>query len=405
MSCAARSPLGSLALVAAGALGATGCTAINGLDGLEKVDCLGGDCSAVTAVDLVRPMGAARHMSCGGTLTDEVACWGTNLPDEAHDVALAPTIMPAMAGADRISVGLGHGCIVVENQVSCWGQNDYGQLGDGTFLASRLPVPVLGPGGTGTLDNAKRITRGDHHSCVQTTDNEAVCWGANDHGQLGTGDTYDSPHPVTVPLPGQINKISGGSRFTCAVLTDNRVFCWGQNHRGQCGQPASALPVLTPTEVVGVAAEKVVGGGQFACAHTVAGDAMCWGAGTEGQLGNDAAQDSDTPVPVADLSGIEGVSPGDRHACAQLPEGTLCWGANDHGQLGNDEVGERSLVPVVPTANDFDGTQTTNLYTGGEHVCVTYAPDGRIYCWGLNDSGQLGIGTLGGTAGPTPVGG
>lgn len=383
----------------------TSCNAINGIDSLEKVDCLG-DCSAVPgALVPVIPMGAARHMSCGATVDGQVLCWGSHLPHEEYEASPEPTLMPALAGAERISIGLSHGCVVVASQVSCWGQNDYGQLGDGTLEASRLPVPVLGPGGTGLLDNARRITRGDHHSCVQTLDNEAVCWGANDHGQLGDGTTDDSPFPVVVPLPGNVNKVSGGAQFTCAALADNRVFCWGRNHRGQCGQGApSAEPVLTPVEVLGVSAEKVFGGGDFMCAHTTDGEAMCWGAGDLGQLGNNAAQDSATPVTAVGLSGIEGISPGTRHACAQSPEGTLCWGANDYGQLANESAGENSTVPVVPNAGSFDGHQTTGLYAGGEHVCVTYGVDGRVYCWGLNDSGQLGNGVLGGTAGPAVVG-
>jgi alpha-tubulin suppressor-like RCC1 family protein len=131
---------------------------------------------------------------------------------------------------------------------------------------------------------------------------------------------------------------------------------------------------------------------------------MCWGAGDRGQLGNNAAQDSATPVTTVGLSGIEGISPGTRHACAQAPGGTLCWGANEFGQLGNDVVGDMSTSPVVPNAGGFDGQQSTDLYSGAEHVCVTYNVDGRVYCWGLNDSGQLGNGTLGGTAGPAPVG-
>jgi alpha-tubulin suppressor-like RCC1 family protein len=378
-----------------------GCNAINGIDSLTKTDGLEGSEELVP----VEPKGAARHMSCGATSGGEILCWGSGLPHSDFDVAANPALMPALAGAERISIGLSHGCVVIGSQASCWGQNDYGQLGNGSFEASREPVPVQGLGGDGLLDNVKRITRGDHHSCVQNTNNEALCWGSNSHGQLGDGTTQDSPVPVLVNLPGPVQKVSGSAQSTCAVLDDSRVFCWGRNDRGQCGQGITSTdPVLTPTEVTGVSAEKVFGGGQFMCAHTSAGTATCWGAGDRGQLGNGASQDSATPVTVSGLAGIDGLSPGTRHCCAGTPNGILCWGSNEYGQLANDDVQDLSTTPVVPNAGGFDGNQITALYAGGEHVCGTYGVDGRIYCWGLNDSGQLGDGTMGGSSGPSRVG-
>lgn len=394
------------ALVLAGAAtGSAGCNAINGIDRLAKVDC-SGDCDGGSGGALPMPsgiMGMGRYNTCAKA-GDEILCWGADLPDGRGGQRTRPTLIPTLRQAERISIGLSHGCAVIASQAYCWGHNEQGQLGDGTYEAHWDPQPVLGPGGVGYLDNVRRLTGGRHHRCAQTLDNDAVCWGANDHGQLGEGTTSPSPVPLLVPTVDKVNKISGGGQFTCAALVDGRVYCWGRNHRGQLGQgAASSTPSLTPLEVAGVSAEKVYGGDEHMCAQTTGGEARCWGAGDFGQLGHGQASDSATPVTVAGLSEVEYLSPGSRHTCAQTGDGVFCWGANDLGQLANDTVGAMSTAPVAPDAAGIDGSQLLEHNSGLEHGCAKNGVDDAIWCWGLNDGGQLGRGTIGGAEPPAPI--
>lgn len=412
--------------VVAVAVSLVGCNELNGLGGLEKVDCVGdcaptggaggsaggagaagpGGAGAGGAVATPPPVGVfamGRYITCALSPNTEALCWGSGLPGDLRTTT--PALIPELAGTDRIALGDSHGCFLVNNATFCWGRNDRGQLGNGTFETSWEPTPVLGPGGVGTLDNVRRLTRGRDFTCAQTLDNEAYCWGDNSHGQLGNGTTTDSPIPVLVILPDNVNKVSGGSDFACAALSDTRVFCWGRNHRGQLGlDMTDDLPHPNAALVAGVNAEKTFGGGDHMCALTASGTAACWGAGDQGQLGDGMAQDSAVPVPVTGLTSVEGISPGMRHTCSITADGAFCWGANDYGQLSNDSVGAFAAAPVVPGNPELDGTLAIGVESGGEHVCSVSGTDGRFWCWGLNDSGQIGNGEVGGVAPPTVIG-
>ena len=97
---------------------------------------------------------------------------------------------------------------------------------------------------------------------------------------------------------------------------------------------------------------------------------------------------------------------GFRHSCVLFSSGSQkiwCWGDNNHGQLGNSSVGEASALPVEPHADGVAIGEATNLGTDGEHTCVLAAKQTQSWCWGLNDSGQIGDGTIGGTRPPTRV--
>ena len=184
--------------------------------------------------------------------------------------------------------------------------------------------------------------------------------------------------------------VSGGGFHTCALLADGTVHCWGRNDYGQLGNGTS---VSSPTAlaVPGIAtATAVSAGGYHTCALLADGRILCWGADDFGQLGNGTRTHSSTvPVEVAGITTATAVSAGAFHTCAVLADGSVrCWGWNDLGQLGNGTV----LASATPT-------QVTGIYTastvsaGGYHTCAVLA-DGSMRCWGRNDNGQLGNGTF-----------
>jgi hypothetical protein len=129
----------------------------------------------------------------------------------------------------------------------CWGNNLYGQLGDGTTNEHWLPVVTRGLGGSAT-----DLTAGGYQSCARLSNADAVqCWGYNQSGQLGDGTTFTRLLPVTVQGLNAAS-LAAGSQTTCAVTSTNsldgagRVNCWGDNTRGQIGNnslPWSLLPL------------------------------------------------------------------------------------------------------------------------------------------------------------------
>ena len=126
--------------------------------------------------------------------------------------------------------GGSHTCAVrADGTVACWGDNSYGQLGDGTNVDSTAPVAVTG------IANAISISSGFNYTCAARSDNSVACWGANGSGQLGDGTIVDSSIPVTVTGLTNATSVAAGSSHTCAVRSDDSVACWGANGSGQLG--------------------------------------------------------------------------------------------------------------------------------------------------------------------------
>ena len=157
--------------------------------------------------------------------------WDTS---DAQTVKPNPGAAPPPAApliSSIITAGIGHTCAITPaDGLRCWGLNDSGQLGDATFTDSSNPVNVVDIIASGVID----LESGIKHTCVLTSNSEVYCWGLNNSGQLGDGTYSNRNVPVLVKgLEGNIVSISGGAEFTCAVSDTNDVMCWGDNTSGQ----------------------------------------------------------------------------------------------------------------------------------------------------------------------------
>jgi len=313
--------------------------------------------------------------------------------------AVAQTASVLDVPATQVAAGLGHTCAVTaQGNVRCWGDNGRGQLGNpalGIGGSSAVPVdaPMTSPGVVAA------IALGSAHVCALRTDSGGVmCWGGNDAGQLGNGDTADTFSKIYVTgLSGNVAAITAGQRHTCALTTSGGVKCWGDNSWGQLGtgsldQPGSLVPVDVtdlPADVVAIGA-----GAHHTCALTSTGAVKCWGANFAGQLGSGSTTPSSvaTPVDVVNLGGaVAAIATGSDHTCALMAAGGVrCWGANGAGQLGYDHT---TLIFVpYPIVVQGLASDVAAIAAGASHTCALTA-DGGVSCWGLNMSGQLGDGT------------
>lgn len=289
-----------------------------------------------------------------------------------------------------IAVGESHICRTRPGRsVVCWGENRYGQLGDGTTVHSTKPVEVAG------LAEVVSLAVGNGHTCAVLRDGGVKCWGANHRGQLGIAGRRPALLPVSVPI-GPATQISAGRTHTCARLSDETVACWGDNSDGQVGVLA---PITTPSPPVVVPGltqvVSVTTGNEHSCSVSSEGLLHCWGDNHFGQLGHGIqAHQFFPPRPVPVKGAALAVSAGHRHTCALLRDRSVqCWGENFDGQLGNGTT-VHSLLPVQVVLNDLMKgikplEEVRALSAGKAHTCALFI-DGGVDCWGSNRSGQLG---------------
>jgi alpha-tubulin suppressor-like RCC1 family protein len=299
-------------------------------------------------------------------------------------------VTPAPMHVTAVASGGYHTCGVVAGQVWCWGQNKYGQLGNGTTADSTTAVPVAGG-----LTNVAAIVAGESHTCALS--NGAVyCWGWNDSGQVGDGSTATRSSPVKVSNLSGVSAIAAGKQHTCAVASGS-VWCWGSNGNGQLGDGTTTTR-SAPVKVAGLSGMvSVAAGWGHTCARSGGGGVLCWGWNFNGQLGDGTNTTRSAPVAVWNLSGATAISAGYDHTCAATSGSVVCWGLNGNGQLGNGNTVEQ-WRPV--TVSGLAGV--TVLSAGDGHVCVV-AGDSTASCWGQDDMGQLGDGGTTDQLSPTSV--
>ncbi len=236
--------------------------------------------------------------------------------------------LSAMVGdSDPIALGGAHGCAApLDDAVFCWGANDQGQMGDGSTTNRLTAVRPFDPGGSTLVVS---VAAGQGHTCAATVMPYGVsCWGDNMYGQLGDGTTTNRHTPVGTGAVGTgAVAVAAGSLHTCALTGLNLVYCWGSNSQGQLGNNSTTAS-SSPVQVMGVTnAVQVGAGGTHSCARRSSGVVSCWGSNFFGELGNGSTTRSLLPVDVMGLTGPQSISVGDDLTCARTSAGAvLCWG-------------------------------------------------------------------------------
>jgi alpha-tubulin suppressor-like RCC1 family protein len=269
------------------------------------------------------------------------------------------------------------------------------QAGSG-FATGWAEATVIGPISTTPPWTLLSVSGGGHHGCGVTAANAAYCWGWNYFGQLGNGEVGDNednePTPVAVVGGHSFSSIVAGLYHTCAITTTGAAWCWGQGGSGELGNgDDTVFGSMVPLAVAGGHTfAKLAAGGSHTCGITTAGALYCWGLGTGGALGTGGTSNSWTPLPVAAGTVFEDIVTGLWHTCAITDASlALCWGANDQGQAGNDSAAGMHTSPVAVAG----GHEFASLDSYASHTCGVEL-DGTLWCWGRNDTAQLGDGTL-----------
>jgi len=371
--------------------------------------------ATVTRVVVIkyRSISAGTMHACDIASGGIVWCWGLNGAEGRlgspvlgeTSMSNVPMKLPGDLRFAQLSTYGRHTCgITLDGKAYCWGYNGWGALGSGSNASqSATPMAV-----SGNL-TFRSISAGADHTCGVTTDNRAYCWGNNDWRQLGTGTVF-SATPVLVSNTLSFAKVTAGTAFTCGITTGGATYCWGANSIGQIGGGGTIsygnVFVAAPQQVVGGQTfQSVTLGNQFACAVTTLGQGYCWG-GNNSKLGNGPnGTDSSTPVQVSGGQVFQAISAGYGHACGVTTLFQIyCWGLNGSGQLGSNVA--NGLTPVRAGSVEAIEVAASGIGTGsGSHSCAIAKNRLTVWCWGRNDTGQLGNGatTTGATANPNPA--
>jgi len=282
------------------------------------------------------------------------------------------------------------------------------------------PRPDTGPrpmdAGMEIVCTPVEVVAGHLHSCVRCMENTTFCWGRNHDGELGDnrmrhaedcGDGFDSRDCSSLPVPtlgidDAVEISARGGPSTCVRNAAGAVECWGLEW---ADNPGFGGPIKHFEPFLAMIPDAIDLGNGFRhmCAVRMDGTVMCQGTNGSGQVGDGTRMmDRLTPVAVMDLTGVLDVevAAGGATSCARKADEVWCWGANDSKQLGDgDIVHEMCSSGVTPydcssRPVQVDGlTAVTQISVGGTHVCAV-RPDGTVACWGTNYYGQLGDGTL-----------
>ena len=306
--------------------------------------------------------------SCGVTTSGKAYCWGSGLngrlgnglsPGNANQSL--PTLVAGDYSWGLVSSDLGrHSCgVATSGEAYCWGENIYGQIGDGTTEAShgQRDVPVLVSGGLSW--SSVDVSR--NHTCGVTTADEAYCWGRNSVGEIGNGGTSThnciknggSDECVVVPMPVSRGltwaSVSGGGTHTCGITTVGEGYCWGYNASGQLGDGTTKYRDEPELVNGGLTWASILGGYLFSCGVTTVGEGYCWGQNDRGQLGDGTTTDHLVPTLVSGGHVWRQIDPGgDYHTCGVTTTGeAYCWGEHGpeitDGLLGNGTTTDSSI--------------------------------------------------------------
>ena len=284
----------------------------------------------------------------------------------------------------------------------CWGQNQLGQVGDGTIDDRYEPTQV------GTATDWRFVSATASHSCGIRNDDSLWCWGNNGFGQA-SGDGTTS-HGLVTPVRvggGTWKTVRVGSLYTCAIRTDSTLWCWGYNVYGQLGD-GSIAERSTPVQIGTATWIALSAGYSHTCGIQTDRSLWCWGDNREGQVGNGTTNNGVLrPTQVGTATDWRAVTASNTfffgsgrlgHTCGIRDGGSLwCWGSNAGGALG-DGTFTRRLLPVRI------GAETWRAVDAGEAYNCAIRADSTMWCWGLNNAGQLGDGTTTTRNAPVQVG-
>ncbi|CAN1787591.1 Ultraviolet-B receptor UVR8 [Linum perenne] len=294
-----------------------------------------------------------------------------------------------------ISAGASHSVALLSGNVVCsWGRGEDGQLGHGDAEDRLSPTQLS------RLDGHQIVSLtcgADHTTAYSESPSEVYSWGWGDFGRLGHGNSSDlfTPQPIKALQGLKIRQIACGDSHCLAVTMDGEVQSWGRNQNGQLGL-GTIEDSLVPQKIQafqGIPIKMVAAGAEHTAAVTEDGELYGWGWGRYGNLGLGDRNDRLVPQKVS-LANLDGekmviVACGWRHTISVSSSGGLySYGWSKYGQLGHGDFKDH----LTPHKLEALGASFITQISGGWRHSMAVASDGKLYGWGWNKFGQVGVG-------------
>jgi len=319
--------------------------------------------------------------------------WGDNYFGQLGDGTKVSRLNPTQESSGsmnwaHVNAGEWHtAAIKNDGSLWTWGRNTYGTLGDGT-IADKVDPTQESSGAT----NWSSVSAGDKHTVGIKADGSLWSWGDNSFGQLGDGTTKAKHNPTQESSLSMLwSHVSAGSDFTIGIKSNGTLWSWGDNSRGQLGNGITT-DVLHPTQERSGASNwsSISVGLEHTSAIKSDGTLWSWGNNARGQLGDGVSVDKSNPVQESSkATNWSIVSAGEEHTVAIKADGTLwSWGANSNGELGDGTTDDK----LNPTQESSGATNWTGADAGSDFT-VGIKSDGTLWAWGDNYFSQLGDGT------------
>lgn len=322
---------------------------------------------------IIQKVSTGATASCALASDGWVYCWGVNskVAGSGRAKAIARGHIPIDEKIVDISVGGDTACVIAsDHKVYCWGEGRNYALGRGFSSETSSNIPLLLHVGQRPDLKAQKISVGNGYGCLIGSNGKVYCWGEGFYGRLANGSYSNHNQTPTEIQRGWLasdyfaHEVSTGINNTCMISSDTKVYCWGSNNRGQSGAGVSQGMLTSPrrTHTISgidkVYVSKGLSDASVCAIRYISTEVYCWGSGQKYNLGNNSTANSNIPKAVHNghiPSGVPilDVSAGGQSGCTLTAHfRAYCWGNNDSGQVGNQDA-PLTTVPVPNIVSDL----------------------------------------------------